>query len=543
MYPRHLLASLVVLLGAAYGYAYPVGYALSLDKLTDQSDLIAKAQAIATEPVQDPAFTDYTNQGFGVFATKLKVISVLKGDGKLAEITFHHYDNVANFQGPRMFSPQIYHFTPNQPYIVFARKSGAPTVFRTFSFNHTTQEDQGLLRAANSLPLAKNVTVKDAIWDELTALVASKNPADIIYALGQLDIFSNALRPIGEGHEEFPRNAVLDLMTPLLAHNDPAIASAVLRAIGRPSPYWSDDLAHGWLATVGKGHALRRGYGTYPANYTNPSAAYCRPQLLSLANSTAAPASLRAQAIRALGRSRDNDADTALVAPLRNWSADAEPLVRAAAAMLWADYPSQEAAATLQSLATDKSPAVRIAAAYAIGFSQASDLLPKLDALLADPDEQVYRAAAISLLSFDPKLAAPILKSHLKDARYFVAFTNALAEADPAAYRDDLVTILTSKPGPEGTLTGQVPAYTAWDILMTHITKCNPVELRDGKLDKYLDALETPPNIGSGPYQTLYRFYHEQKLTGRMQSFREKAVKQVVGYDLDYYFKQIDGRK
>ncbi|MFI5381393.1 MAG: HEAT repeat domain-containing protein [Tepidisphaerales bacterium] len=539
---RHLPIVLFALIWCARGYAYPVAYALPLDKLADQSDLVVKAQAIATDPVKDPAFTDYSNQGYGVFATRLKVISVLKGDAKLAEITFHHYDVVPDFRGGRFFSPQIYHFTPNQPYILFAKKSDVPGVFRTFSFNHTTQEDQGLLRAANSNPCAKDATVKDAIWDELTALIASKDPADVTYALGHLDVLSNALRPIGEGHEDFPRNAVLDLVTPLLAHTDPAIASAAVKAIGRPSPYWSDDLAHGWLATVGKGNAIRRGYGTYPANYTNPSAAYCRPQLVALANTATAPATLRAQAIRSLGRSRDNDRDTALLAPLRSWSGDPEPQVRAAAAVLWSDYPSKDASATIQSLAADQSPVVRTAAAYAIGFSQTTELLPTLDALLADPDEHVHRASAVSLLSFDPKAAAPILKSHLKDPRCFVAFTNALAEADPVAYRDDLVTILTSKPGHES-LTGQVPAYTAWDILMNHIAACPPADLRAGKLDKYLDALESPPNIGSGPYQTLYRFYHEQKFTGRMQSFREKAVKQVTGYDLDYYFKQIDGRK
>ena len=29
----------------------------------------------------------------------------------------------------------------------------------------------------------------------------------------------------------------------------------------------------------------------------------------------------------------------------------------------------------------------------------------------------------------------------------------------------------------------------------------------------------------------------------RMQSFRVKALQQITGYDLDLYFKQIDGRK
>ena len=139
--------------------------------------------------------------------------------------------------------------------------------------------------------------------------------------------------------------------------------------------------------------------------------------------------------------------------------------------------------------------------------------MPILDRRLADLDEAVGRAAAISLLSFDPQVAAPILKTHLQDKQYSVAFTNSLAEADPAAYRDDLVAILKANPGPETTLTGQVPTYTAWDILMTYVTTVDAADLRAGKFDAYLEALESPPNIGSSPYQTLYRFYHDQGLT------------------------------
>src|SRR5262245_10280480 len=185
---KHCLILLLVVLAASRtsnAKAYAVAFALSLDKLAEQSDFIAKVQAVQTDETQDGTFTDYTNQGFAVFATKLKVISVLKGDASLAEISFHHYDDKPNGMG-RMFSPQVYHFTPGQCYLLFAKKSDDPKVFRTFAINHTSQMDQGLVRAADAQPLAKDSTAKDAIWHELTALAASKDPADVAYAINHL---------------------------------------------------------------------------------------------------------------------------------------------------------------------------------------------------------------------------------------------------------------------------------------------------------------------------------------------------------------------
>jgi hypothetical protein len=262
---------------------------------------------------------------------------------------------------------------------------------------------------------------------------------------------------------------------------------------------------------------------------------------VALANSQAPP-ELRARAIRSLGLTRENQRDTALLGPLRVWSTDPAAPVRAAAAVLWADYPSNEAAATIHSLARDQVPLVRAGAADGIGCGQIVELVTDLGGMLDDSDQGAGDAAAISLLSLDTKVAAPVLKAHLRDARYQVAFINALADVDPAPYRDDLVAFLAvKKSGPEISLTGEIPSYTAWEILMKYISTCGPDDIRAGKLDKYLDALETPPNIGSRPL-TLYRFYHDNGFTDRMQSFRAKALKQA-GYDLDIYFKQIDGRQ
>lgn len=531
-----------VLLVVAPARGYIVPPALSIEELTRKCDLIVKARAIDSVLVKDAAFADLSGAGHAVFATRLKVISVLKGDPELAEITFHHYAELAGQVGAAPYSPQSYHFTPAQSYILFAKKTDDPRVFRTFTVNHTSQPDQGLIRAADSEPIARDTSAKDAIWRELTNLAKSDDSAGVVYAIDHLNTLSSVPWYDRQPKTDFARNDALDVICPLLASKDHAVARAAVRAIGRASPYWDEAMPQSWLATVGKGKTLRRGFGTYPANYANPSAGRCRAQLVALAQSASA-VEIRAMAIRALGRSRENEHDHALVEPLRRWMTDPAAPVRASAAVLWSDYPSKEATAALEELARDKDPAVRAGAAYTIGYSQLTELLPVLDRLLADPDESVRRAAALALLSFDPKTAGGILKAHLKDRAYSVGFTNALAEEYPAEYRDALVAILKANPGPETNLPGQIPTYTAWDILMNYVTTLDPADLRAGKFDAYLDALETPPNIGSGPFQTLYRFYHEHGLRNRLEPFRTKARAQVTGYDLDEYFKQIDGRQ
>jgi HEAT repeat protein len=523
---------------ASRGLGYPITPAPSLDTLGEQSDLVAKVQAVGSEIVVDSAFPEA--QGYKVFATRFKVISVLKGAATPTDITFHHYDDDPTYRGGAEYTPTVHHFVVGQSYVLFAKKSDAPAAFRSFSISPTMAPEKETVRTADATPLPKGIAIRDAVWLELQALLASKDAADIAYGIHQLENFSTSRFWRRAAKEDFPRKEVLALISPFLADQNPAVAGAALEAIGCESPYLSEN--EGWLATVGKGEMLRRGYATYPVGYDNPSARACRAQLVALANSRASTV-LRSQAIRALGLSRENERDNALIVPLRVWSVDAEGSVRAAAAVLWADYPSKEATATIQSLAQDKDPLVRGGAAYGIGCGQVSELLGSLDAMLSDSDQHVSDAAVISLLSFDAKTVAPILKEHLRDARYRVFFINALADANPAVYRDDLAAILTDrKPGPETSLTGQIPSYTAWDILMTHISTCDVGDIRAGRFDKYLDALETPPNIGSRPFQTLYQFYHDNGLTDRMQSFRAKALKQETSYDLDYYFKQIDGR-
>jgi hypothetical protein len=174
---------------------------------------------------------------------------------------------------------------------------------------------------------------------------------------------------------------------------------------------------------------------------------------------------------------------------------------------------------------------------------QSPELLGLLDGFLRDKDERVRTAAAMSAVSFDPKESAALLKTFRNDPDYAATFVNALALDDPKPYLDDLARIVRDNAEPRLQFVAQMPVYTSWQILKADMDARTPAELAAGKLDTYLDALDHPPNIGSGPYQEMYQFYRDKGLNKRAAQFRADAKKRVTGYDIDYYFKRVDGEQ
>jgi hypothetical protein len=232
--------------------------------------------------------------------------------------------------------------------------------------------------------------------------------------------------------------------------------------------------------------------------------------------------------------------DAALVERLEKWGEDPAPEVRAAAAVLWSDYPGPEARRALTRLASDKEAAVRRAVAAAVGYLQSAELLPLLEGFLRDADERVRSAAAMSLVSFDPKDAEAVLRRFKGDPDYRAGFVNALALAEPKAYLDELARIVRTNDEPKLHFVAQMPVYTSWQILKAEMESRPGAELAGGEFDAYLDALEVPPNIGSGPYTEVYRFYLEKGLKARAGRFREEVKRRVSTYDIDYFFKRVD---
>jgi hypothetical protein len=530
---KSAIAFLCAALAPVLAWGYLVAPPMPLEQMVKEADLVLKVTAVSSQKVTDDSFRALN--AYAVFATRMTVVCVIKGELVEKEIEFHHYDDDPTGQQFRMYSPQCYHFERGGNYVVFAKLTKTAGTLRPLWDAHRGREDQGAVRAADDKAVPAGTSVAEAIWDELTKLAASERPVDVQYAIRQLHLMSS---PEGryDGTADFPRDKVMAILAPLIEHNAAEVAMAAIDAIGSRSPYRGDGAEMGWMATVAKGPLLARGHAKYPVNWDNIDGREQLKRLVQVGQRGATPA-LRACAIRALGLCRD----PALLESLRKWSADAAPEVRAAAAVLWSDFPGKEAAEQLARLSADPDASVRRSVAVAVGFQQATDLIPLLAVLLKDEDERVRSVAAMSAVSFDPRESATTLKAFLGEPDYRASFVDALALADPKTWLDDLAQIVAGNAVPKLQFVAQMPVYTSWQILKAEMDARTPQELAGGTLDKYLDALDQPPDIGSGPFQEMYQFYRDKGLTDRAARFRALAKKRVTGYDIDYYFKRVDG--
>lgn len=118
-------------------------------------------------------------------------------------------------------------------------------------------------------------------------------------------------------------------------------------------------------------------------------------------------------------------------------------------------------------------------------------------------------------------------------------FLIALARENPAVYLDALAKAVELKPQPANWWGGQIPAFTAWEILFKYLQAQPPETLKSGKLDRYLDALEKVGNYSSSEPRDVYPFYLQRGMTDRAKTYRE-AARKAASYDLDYFFKQVD---
>lgn len=504
--------------------AYPVAQALSLTELIKQSDLIAKVVATTSEVVFVSPYKPV--HGFDVRCTKLKVLESYKGADPGGSISFFHYAPSQNAMA-MMYMPQNYQFEKGKAYILFAKKSDREGVYQQLWENHRSKEDQGLVRAADDTRYGKR-PVREVLWRELTKSLKSKVREETIYAIGQLDRMS------GGGYDNlkhFDRSATLQTLAPLLQSPDDEIATLVIRAIASRNPYLSPDVAPGWLATIGQGHLP--GFAEWEETAKGAAAEFWVP-LAEIVESDRSP-SIRALAIRALGRTRVPE----LEPHLAGWIRDPDPLVCQAAAVLLADFPDLADAATLKRLARDPRSGVRIGAAQAIGFGQYAQHVKLLGELLKDQQPQVVSAAAMNLLSFRTDTVKPILEANLEHPQYRCLFINALARDNPADYQDELCEVIEKDLTPENWWGGRIPWGVSWNILFKYVQSQPAKQLKAGRFDKALQALESPEYYSSSEPRDLYALYLQRGLKDRAKKFRENC-RQRITYDIDYYFDMVD---
>ena len=521
------LVALLACAGIAQGY--PVGPAVSLEKMTEEADIIFKGTVVSSETVEDEWFKPY--RGFHVQESQFNVMSVIKGELPGKTLMIRHYEENPQPLGYEM-APQHYRFDAAKTYIVFAKTTEVPGVFRQLWKNHTIKGDQGVLRCGNDKPVTPG-TVKDVLWSEVTTMLASAEGDDVVYAIKQLDQMSGGRGGFG-ALSDFDRKDVLAAVRGLTTHDDSKVAQAAIGVVGSHNPYMSEERTLHWLATVGSG--TMPGMGKMDAKMKNLGGELYWKDLVALVDGTAPPET-RAMAVRALGLVRE----PLLKEPVERWLGDPSPEVRASATVLLADFPGPETSARLTTLAGDPAPEVRMFTARAIGFGQMVELADVLANLLRDNEFNVRQEAARGLLSFSPKNEAisRILRANIHNDEFAPFFLLALARENPADYLDGLAIVVVDKPERRISWSAQIPAFTAWEILFKYLQAQPAEDIRAGKFDRYLDAIERVGNYSSSEPRDIYAFYLQRGMTERAKKYREEA-KKAVKYDLDYYFNMVD---
>lgn len=521
------LVWLLSCMGTAWGYL--VAPAVGLEKLTQEADLIFKGTAASVGPVLDDWFKPC--QDFVAQETQFKVISIIKGERPGDKLMFRHYDAAPQLHG-HMFQPQYYHFEVGRTYVVFAKEGEPAGVFRQLWLNHKSKEDQGVLLCADDKPVGSQV-VKEVLWTELTAMLRSDDVRNVMYAIDQLDQMSG-----GRGEfvrlTDFERTDVLAAVRDHMTNRDSKIAQAAIGLVGSSNPYLRNDQAIFWLATVGGAEVP--GIGKMDPRMKNVGGQLYWRDLVVLADGEA-PNETRAAAIRALGLVREPSLQKAI----ERWLADPVPAIRASAALLLADFPGLETCRHLTVLATDAAPEVRACVASAAGFVQDAEMADVLAKLLVDTEANVRKMAALSLLSFSPKndAIARSFRANLENVEFKPLFLIALARENPGDHLDSLAEAVEQKIEPKNFWGGEIPAFTAWKILFRYLQAQPAEQVRSGKFDRWLDAVEKVGNYSSSEPRDIYAFYIQRGMAGRAKTFRQEANK-AASYDLDFYFKQVD---
>ncbi len=483
-----------------------------LNELARSADLVAKATVIADRPVTDHSFEPLP--GSDVRETELRIVSILKGPASNV-IQFRHYAPSLGTSAV-WCPPPSYTFVVGHTYIMLATRVAGDT-YRQLSQSRTTL-DRSVLPAADANPLRMSTTITEAIWGELVAQLNSPDKAVVLKAIRLLDEMSDG-PPMGV--KDFDRPRVLAAIQPLIGAKNVAVATAAITVFAMDSPYTDDWSAPQWLAGIDKGTIPGLAPRRPPVS---PLADGAAKELLRVASSETSP-ELRALAIRALARSHAIPPAT-----IAAWFREPSIVVRRATVLASAAMPDR---ATIKAASTDSSPEVRQAAALAVGFAQDPHLVPLLGKMLRDSAANVRAAAALSLVSFAPGQAAPVMKANLA-SEFGPLFINALARGNPQPYLPMLAQVIEQRSQPADWWGGYTPAVDSWDILFDYVKARPTAELASGKLDRWLDALEQSP-----PQPTeLYALYLNRGLTLRAKQFRN-AIRKSPGY-IDSVFDTIE---
>ena len=534
------LALALMLFSSVAAFGYAVGPPLGLEDLGNQADLIFQGTVESNTTVSFGAFPSV--MGFLTQETVLSDVWVINRETNVlpegyrrarptgGKMKFRHYAPDPTATGMGMYSPQYYTLEQGNSYLIFAKQpdANARDACQQIWMSHTGMMDEGVLLAARDSHL-QNGRIKDIVWDDLTKLVKSKTPKEVVYGIEHLDLFSGSQ---GSRHDfaklcEFQRTDVLAEVHGFINDADPSVAQAAIEVVGSHNPYLSSEQAPYWLNTVG---GAKTNLMQFPPDFINDGGLIYWRELAALADSKAEDAT-RALAVRALGLVRE----PSLEPSVKRWLGDKSAAVRGSAVLLLADYPALASHDGFTALAADADPASRLSAASAIGFTQNVEEIDVLVKLLGDKDEKVRQAAAQSLLSFSPKdpRVEKVFRDNLANAEVRPLIIVALGQQDVAGNLDLLVEEAASKAIPPN-FSGTIPSGTASRLVFNYLKGLPAADLQSGKYNKALDALESyQPNFSMDP-QFVYALELKDGLNDRAKKFRAAAVK-AAPFDAPYF--------
>jgi hypothetical protein len=530
--------------------AYLVGPPEGLDKMASNADIICKAQVVSFAVVTNAAFPPFP--GFETRTSRLRVISVLKGNPPSDYLWFQHY--TANLEERMsMYSPQHYELETGACYLIFAVKTDRENEYRQIRMSHTAKEDEGAMRTLDDRPLhspttLRSPTIKHAHWQELELLLHSPNSSNQLYAIHQLDALSQC-GSFAWGHtKDFQREAVLNALSPAVTNNNAQVAIAALNCFqvgpnesAQITPF-ADTLVH--IADNGS---------TVPRR-------------------TAAIAAFAGTAFPVVSNS------------LPQWLHDPSDEVRFQAVMLLPSFDGEFSERALRERASDSSPKVRAGVADAIGNGKIESLLPTLQQLLSDTvgltnpvpplttedlraggrvgggnNHDVHTAAGYALLKFDVSQVGDLLKANLNDEGFRPNYVCKLAELETGPWLTNLGEVLESRrcrveqevetSGIEPrafylqsrmTLSGTYGK--CWDLINNYLRDQPAAEYADGKMNRYLDALENAGDTGPREPIMLYELYRMKGLNQRAAKFRSEHVNQFAAYNINQFYDRVDAQ-
>jgi hypothetical protein len=536
-----------------------------LEEMTQKSDFIFKGQALSSVPFTNSAFQ---NPQMNVHATTFKVISVLKGDPNLKTVTFQHYTNGPGAWGGGSW-PSFYQFRSGQSYLVFAANLDKPDVYYVPLSNTVPKraefrqmaggsrnDDDGVLRTLDARAL-NNISIKEAHWLELNRLLTNNVSTDALYALGHLNAMSETCIAPWAHTDDFRRETVLKAVLPLTTNKDDEVAVSAIGLF---------QLAGTFQVAINGQMPILRG-----CSETRPE---CLAQVSLYADALARIASespsilRRTTAIAAFSCTSSPIASNALP----RWLGDSAEAVRAQAALLLPDFPGEFSESLLRKHAADPSPEVRAAVADAIGDGTIEHLLPALANLFSEPlgptnpvppltmEElqyggrildmnvgDVHTCAGFALLKFDTDQVASILKTNLDDPGFRLNFLLKLAEKDAGPWLDNMTKVMeVRRARAEAKADASIPLdlilsgtyYRCWHIICDYLSGLPAEQFAGGKMDRYLNMLETAASpLYSGEATKLYELCRMKNLNERAVSVRSAFEKKEGRYGAEWFDK------